>query len=164
MDNILYLNFEIENAEKDRKMPYSFGLHPAFNFPIDKNEKREDYKLELEKEENVFIYDYDLNDFKEIKLKEIPLVKERLEETIILKGFTSSYVRLYSDKNYVEVECDNYPYLGFWSYKDAPLICLEPWQGISDLKENDYDFYHRPGTKLLSPKGIARYQSYIKIG
>ena len=43
----------------------------------------------------------------------------------------------------------HFPYFGIWAAKDAPFVCLEPWCGIADNIDHDYQFTHKEGINQL---------------
>ena len=161
----LAMEYIVTNKSKV-PMPFSFGLHPAFNCPLDPNERFSDYYLELEKKEVLNRFDLATGKFikdpKETKV--LKLKRKQLAETIILKDQTSEYVRLTNGKQFVEVQSKNYPYLAFWSKPQAPFVCLEPWQGHSDFQTNRTPFAKREGTIVLEPGKHYRFRNYILIG
>ena len=46
----LNIHYSITN-DNDRDMPFNFGLHPAFNCPMEKGEKQSDYIIETNEDE-----------------------------------------------------------------------------------------------------------------
>ena len=52
------------------------------------------------------------------------------------------------------MEYDNFPYIAFWSPKDAPFICLEPWYGISDFVDATGVLEEKKGIEKIVENGI----------
>lgn len=151
----LSIDYRIENKSSE-EMPFGFGLHPAFNCPIDKGEDFSDYWIAFSAQEDQMAITTDcLIDNK------LPLTRNLFNvfPTVIYKGLNSSNVRLTNGKHTVEVGVANYPYLAFWSPSDAPFVCIEPWYSHGDFTKVDKDFSQREGMITLNP-GESFYATY----
>lgn len=152
-DNKLNISYEIINLG-DKIMPFTFGLHPAFNVPMEKNETIEQYYLEFEQEEDLkqFLINGDVLEPR--KLKKLSLNYDLFEKypTIIFEGMKSNYVTLTNGKVGVKVAIDKFDYLAFWNGQRAPFVCIEPWYSMADFVENDLKFEDRLGMKKLMPQ------------
>ncbi len=147
---------------KDQKdMYFSIGAHPAFYWPLTDDEKKEDYYLEFEKEEKAEKYLLEaglLNHQTEQVLDNQKILELNSEifkdDALVFKNLKSEKVTLKSKKSEREVDMrfKNFPYLGIWSQsKEAPFICLEPWQGIADSVDSSGKIEEKEGIKQLSP-------------
>ena len=133
--NKLVVKYEIINRSSE-KMYYSIGAHPAFN--IDGN--FEDFSLIFDDEKDLETYklEQDLFSGKTEILKlngnVLPLQYELFEEdALVFKNFATKSLTLAKNKESVmKVSFPDFPYLGIWTKKDAPFICIEPWLGIAD--------------------------------
>ena len=133
----LCINYAIKNNSLEL-MPFHFGLHPAFNWPIDENDNPDDYRLELSHPEMV-------NGHLTTSLK---LDREALAKTIILTAPQSTYTKLSNGRHFVKVEHPHFPWLAFWS-PHAPFVCIEPWYSHTDFKANNLAFDKREGCITL---------------
>lgn len=142
------INYTITN-KSNIKMPYSFGLHPAFNCPIEKGEKFEDYHIEFSNNETLkgLLGPFSLNDEKIIPC-DYDLYKAN--PTICFENPKSSSVCLTNGKHGVKVDLVGYRWLAFWT-PNAPFLCIEPWHGHGDFIENNLPFEEREGTMILDP-------------
>jgi galactose mutarotase-like enzyme len=138
----LKIHYEITNDSKSR-MPFSFGLHPALNCPLDINKKFEDYYIEMDQPEMIELD----NGEKEIRTI-IPLNRDLLRKTWIIPKPKSTKVSLTDGRHRVTVHFQGYEWLAFWS-PDAPFVCIEPWHGHDDFKKIEVPFEKREGTILL---------------
>ena len=133
--NKLVVKYEIINRSSE-KMYYSIGAHPAFN--IDGN--FEDFSLIFDDEKDLETYklEQDLFSGKTEILKlngnVLPLQYELFEEdALVFKNFaTKSLTLAKNNESVMKVSFPDFPYLGIWTKKDAPFICIEPWLGIAD--------------------------------
>ena len=164
IENRVQIDYEITNTGT-KTMPFSFGLHPAFNCPLDDSKKITDYHVELACPEYLNVMNRVTKEFvKDDKVTStIELSYDELVPTIMLENALSPYVRLTDGTNGVEVSCVGYRYLAFWSKPDAPFICIEPWHGIGDFKENNCKFEERVGTMLLDSGKMYHTSYYIEV-
>ncbi len=147
----LSIVYFIENRS-NKVMPFNFGLHPAFKCPLSEEENFFDYKVEFACPEKLnqfpkgnytfegreFNLDYSIFD-------EIP--------TYCFENVKSPYVTLTNGKHGVKVMVEGYRWLAFWTKKNAPYLCIEPWHSHGDFNEKTecIEFADREGTLKLEP-------------
>ncbi|MFT3919817.1 aldose 1-epimerase family protein [Cloacibacterium sp.] len=159
--NKLMVKYEIINRSSE-KMYYSIGAHPAFN--IDGN--FEDFSLIFDDEKDLETYklEQDLFSGKTEILKlngnVLPLQYELYEEdALVFKNFaTKSLTLAKNNESVMKVSFSDFPYLGIWTKKDAPFICIEPWLGIADNANASGKIEEKEGIQILennSKKQIA---------
>ncbi len=152
--NQLHIIYEVENLD-DQPIYFSLGAHPAFNVPLKKNEKRSDYFLEFEKDEFVEtleLTDGYLNgnsrDIFEGK-NTIPITDNLFnKDALIFKDLESNYLTLKNSENEKiwTFTFENFPYLGIWSKdEESPFVCIEPWFGVADEVNANWDFRKKEG-------------------
>jgi len=167
-ENSLVTTYKVSNTDQ-KEIYFSIGAHPAFYWPLEENEEKEDYYLEFEKKEKTAKYLLEnglLNNKKELILdnqKLLDLTPDIFkDDALVFKDLKSEKVTLKSRKSEREVmmEFKNFPYLGIWSQsEDAPFICLEPWQGIADSVDSSGKIEEKEGIIKLNP-GILHSCSY----
>ncbi|MFP4198837.1 MAG: aldose 1-epimerase family protein [Halanaerobium sp.] len=160
--NSLAVTYRVVNQDP-KDIFFSIGAHPAFYWPLNEDEKKEDYYLEFEKEEKAARYlleDGLLNKQTELILnnqKILELTSDIFkDDALVFKNLKSEKVSLKSRKSEreVELEFNNFPYFGIWSQSAAaPFICLEPWQGIADSVESSAKIEEKEGINQLKPGG-----------
>lgn len=159
--NKLVVKYEIINRSSE-KMYYSIGAHPAFN--IDGN--FEDFSLIFDDEKDLETYklEKDLFSGKTEILKlngnVLPLQYELFEEdALVFKNFaTKSLTLAKNNESVLKVSFPDFPFLGIWTKKDAPFICIEPWLGIADNANASGKIEEKEGVQILennSKKQIA---------
>lgn len=141
-ENELNIHYEITNTN-DEVMPFNFGLHPAFNCPLEPTKSFEDYHIELNKKEDVLLIGGLLE-----QTKEIPLNRDDLNKTIIITDPISTEASLTDGEHSVTLHYEGYEWIAFWS-PEAPFVCLEPWHGHTDFGKIDVPFEQREGTISL---------------
>lgn len=140
----LSIHYAITN-DNDEVMPFNFGLHPAFNCPVNPEGKFEDCYLEFGSPET-FTWKTTTLDH-ETKL---PLDREALANTVIMEKPESNCVSLTDGTHGVRVGFSGYRWLGFWS-PHAPFVCIEPWYSHDDFEKVEVPFEQREGTQFLEP-------------
>ncbi len=172
LQNKVKISYEVKN-NSDETMPFSIGAHPAFNWPLEDEIKKENYyfgfentnKLELlpltsqgidSKTKTIFLDENKLPINEELFKNDALIVKDLKNKTITLKSF-------YSDR-FIKMSFPNFEYLGLWSKPSgAPFVCIEPWHGIADFIEHDKKIENKKGIKILKKDEIFRSKYYIEI-
>ena len=152
----LQIRYFIKN-ENDRVMPFNFGLHPAFNCPIEDGDSFDDYKIVFNKAEDI-----DWLDTKMAATTELPLNKDALAKTVIIADPKSTMSSLTNGKHSVDVAYEGYEWLAFWS-PNAPFVCIEPWHSHTDFDEVKVPFEEREGTIHLDAGKIFETSYSITI-
>ncbi|CAM4356012.1 aldose 1-epimerase family protein [Arcobacter suis] len=152
--NSLIVSYKVINKSDD-KMLFSIGAHPAFNWTLKEDEKKEDYFLEFEnikETKRYFLNDlglvYDSVDLK-ITDNKIALNEELFKnDALVFEDFNIKTLTLKNSKNenFVKLNFENFPYLGIWSKPSgAPFICIEPWFGVADDENSNQNFEDKKG-------------------
>ncbi|TDO93925.1 galactose mutarotase-like enzyme [Halanaerobium saccharolyticum] len=170
--NSLLITYQVINQDQ-KDMFFSIGAHPAFYWPLEDDEKKEDYYLEFEKEENVNKYLLEsglLNHEKEKILSDSNILELQpdifKDDALVFKDLKSEKVTLKSrnSKREVQVEFNKFPYLGIWSQSaEAPFICIEPWQGIADSVDSSGKIEEKEGIIKLNPDNMHSCSYSISI-
>lgn len=152
MDNELVIEYFIRN-QSDEVLPFSIGAHPAFaitgNFEeyvlaFNKDDIFETHHLEnesfngtttlVETENNTFALNYAFFE------KDALVFKHLKSNEVVLKHL---------NKNILKMNYDNFPYLGIWTKKNAPFLCIEPWCGLADNQNHNGNLEDKEGINLL---------------
>ena len=161
--NSLIISYKVINKSDD-KMLFSIGAHPAFNWTLKEDEKKEDYFLEFEnikQTKRYFLNDkglvYNHEDLKIIDNK-IALNEELFKNDALV--FEDSNIKTLTlknknNKNFVKLNFENFPYLGVWSKPSgAPFVCIEPWFGVADDENSNQNFEDKKGIISLEKDEI----------
>lgn len=148
--------------ESDLMMPFGFGLHPAFNCPVETNEKFEDYCLEFSNPENVkgILGPLSLTNEKVIPCDYSLFIDN---PTILFENVISEHVTLHNDKHCIKVGYAGMPFIAFWTKQNAPYMCIEPWHSHGDFDQIDREFEDRPCTLKCEPHKSWTTGYYIEI-
>mgnify|MGYP000193294247 FL=1 len=161
--NSLIVSYKVINKSDD-KMFFSIGAHPAFNWCLKEDEKKEDYFLEFEnikETKRYFLNDlglvYKNEDLKIIDNK-IALNEELFKnDALVFEDFNIKTLTLKNSKNenFVKLNFEKFPYLGIWSKPSgAPFICIEPWFGVADDENSNQNFEDKKGIITLQKDEI----------
>ena len=161
--NSLIVSYKVINKSDD-KMLFSIGAHPAFNWTLKEDEKKENYFLEFEnikETKRYFLNDkglvYDSVDLKIIDNK-IALNEELFKnDALVFEDLNIKTLTLKNsiNENYIKLNFENFPYLGIWSKPSgAPFICIEPWFGIADDENSIQNFEEKKGLISLQKNEI----------
>lgn len=171
----LLIDVEVRNVDK-KEMLFSLGFHPAFNVPMAEKEKFDDYYLEFSERESRGVHGLhnELVNFHEPDNKRVfhPAGVIKLThklfagDALILSDPQSESVSLRSQKhdNYLRLEFGSVPYLGLWSAKGAPFVCIEPWYGVADAVDTNGDFYEKEGLIVLEAGDNFKANFSIHLG
>jgi galactose mutarotase-like enzyme len=143
----------------DSVMPYSFGFHPGFCWPLPGAGARLDHYVEfLEDEPGPLRRPQDgLFDTKHydspIKDRKIRLRDELFHDgAMMFTGIRSRGLRFGSHHGpFLDIRWENLPDLGIWTKPGAGYLCIEPWQGYSAPVGFEGELSEKPGILLLEP-------------
>lgn len=123
-DNEVIIDYRIINKEEG-KLYFGFGLHPAFNCPLDENKSFSDYWIEFDEDD--------------VQGKRLMLSYELFDKypTYIIENPLSRKISLSDGDNKVVMSInDKFKTFALWTPK-APFICLEPWINTFDYEESN---------------------------
>jgi galactose mutarotase-like enzyme len=126
----------------DQTIYFSIGAHPGFNVALNSDGDFNDYYIEFETQEELITHQLTekglFNKQKAIIPTNgniLPLEMSLFDnDALVFKNLKSKSVTLKSTTTSKQVKLDfpHFNYLGLWSKKDAPFICIEPWLGCAD--------------------------------
>lgn len=167
----LEITYRVDNTD-EQEIFFQLGTHPAFNCPVDGQGAISDYYLEFAESENLerlFLS----NDGLVISGKSAPVLQEErilplshemfLDGALVFRNVKSGHIALKSkltDKSVI-VTSEGFPDLGLWQPKNAPFVCIEPWQGIADGDDFTGELQDKSGIIAL-PQG-GQFNSSLKI-
>ncbi len=175
-NGILEMDYQVENTDS-RQICYCIGSHPGFICPLEEGEAFDDYELEFEQEENTCAMPYNLSalqfdaDRKGYHLnhtRTLPLSYELFEnDAISFDEIKSRKVALLHRKTRrgVLVSYPGFETVAFWTPygKNAPFLCIEPWNGCGIRSDEDDEFIHRHHVQILKPGETKHYSLQICI-
>lgn len=148
----LLVEYGVKNVD-NKKMFFSLGSHPAIDLPL-KDTCHEDYYIEFEQPETVYLYKLDNGLLERLKTPFINNEKSFTlsshifdEDALIFTGIKSRFAYLKNDKTKrcVRVCFGGAPDLGIWAKPGADYVCIEPWFGYNDPADFKGTLEQKPG-------------------
>ena len=148
----------IENPA-DQLLPFSFGFHPAFAWPLPGGGEKLAHEIVFAEEERAPIRRLDadglvaFSESSPVSDRRLPLRHEDYAADALIWDELASRACTYRGENGValEIAFPDTPYLGVWQKPGANFICIEPWAGIADDAGFAGDFRDKRGVMSLIP-------------
>lgn len=153
----------IKNLDK-KEIPFSFGLHPAFEL-----RGYENYEIKFDKseEENYLLEDGLLNKSSKYKFPNpFKLAKDTfVNDALIIESPRSKQVEIIDTKTkeVVKMIYGKVPFLGVWGPIGNQFISIEPWFGAPDTNEHDKKLENKLGIMHLKEGSQFTYQFEIQL-
>lgn len=151
----LKVDYNVTNTGKNN-MYFSIGSHEAYACP----EGIEEYSIVFEEEEalNSSILNGNLLEYNTISIgesiRELPLKYEffAVDALVFLDIKSRKVTLMHKGERVVDVAFDGADYLLLWTKPAGRYICIEPWCGVPDFEDSDYDITHKRGIISAEPK------------
>lgn len=163
----------IKNLDENNPLYFSLGGHPAFRCPFNVEDNYEDYFLEFEEKETLSRWQVTKEGL--LGQKSTPFMEDSNvielthelfnDDAIVFKNLKSRKISLKSNKssNYLTIEFPDFNYLGVWAKPNGDFVCIEPWLGVTDSEETNYDFKTKEGIIELKENSIFQADYSIEI-
>jgi galactose mutarotase-like enzyme len=149
----------------DEAMPFSFGFHPAFAWPLPGGAPKQAHRIAFAGDEPQPVRRIDppsglvLPDAQPTPVEGRGFVPDAAlfeADALIWDTLASRSLSFGAEGGArLDIAFPDTPMLGIWQKPGARYLCIEPWQGIADPAGYDGDFRHKPGIVDLPP-GAAR--------
>ena len=158
--------YETTNTGKEL-MYYSVGGHPAFQLeePLENYFLEFDTAIQLEREDLAGGYFTGETHYYGVSTH-LNLSDELFEsDAFVLKNphFKSVCLKHIDGKTLLQMNCDSWTAVGFWTKKDAPFICIEPWWGWADDANSTGKLEEKAGIRSLNPGESERLEYELKM-
>ena len=169
-ERTLTVTAEVENRDT-HAMPFGFGFHPAFVWPLPGAEGRP-HTITLDNGAEPAL----------VRLKDglidpqprpSPFTAGRLtldpkmfeaDAMIFPEGAGTGLIYAAEGGPALKFRFDNLPNLALWQKPGAPYICIEPWHGMAAEAGASNDLARRPYSLTLAPGQTARFAVSVDIG
>lgn len=173
LENGLKVEHLVKNTGLN-SMYFSIGAHPAFKIPFHPDSNFSDYDLQFDKNEicnelNLTPDGFLLNTQNNLlnQNSTIPLNEDLFyQDTVIIPDLKSRKLVVKHQKineKQLVFSWHNFNYLAIWKPKNAPFICLEPWQGLPDYNQQDGNWLNKKGNDCLLPNEFKMYSWSICV-
>jgi len=154
-------------------MPFSFGYHPAFAWPLPYGGGVEDHRIVFEKAEPAPIRkvghepgligrDGVASPVKGDTLAPThamfegdALIWDRLESRSLIWGVPG--------RRRLKINFPDTPWLGLWQKPGAHYLCVEPWAGMADPVGFTGDVWDKPGIMRLAPGASRQFRMDVAL-
>jgi galactose mutarotase-like enzyme len=156
----------------DAPMPFSFGFHPAFAWPLPDGGAKEAHRVIFERDEPEPVRRIDpvtamlLPDPEPTPVigNELAPRAELFEEDALIWDRLNSRAATFAGKGAsLKIAFPDSPNLGIWQKPGAPFLAIEPWHGFNDPLGYDGDFRDKPGVIELPPGAERRFRMTITV-
>ncbi len=167
----LFTTYKVKN-EGDSTMYFSIGAHPAFNCPHKPGKRRSDYTLVFEQFETSGKYLLENGLFSGatrmvLNNQQAMQITDSLfdEDAVVFKHLKSDHVILTDgEQEVLKFNFKGFPYLGIWSKSThSPFVCIEPWFGLADSTQHDYEYMSKEGIQSLAPGDVFQCEYSVEI-
>lgn len=156
----------------DAALPFSFGFHPAFAWPLPGGGDKLAHLLAFACDEPLDVWRLDgdglvaRDEMSPIRGNLLALSPELFEDdAMVLDALHSRQLRYQggSGTPNLEIAFPDTPYLGLWQKPGANYICIEPWQGLADAADASGDFRDKRGVITLPPGSVHAMRMDVTV-
>lgn len=154
-------------------LPFSFGYHPAFAWPLPGGADKAAHKLLFEADEPQPVRRVSRetglllaqSEPTPIAARELPLSEDLFRaDALIWDDLNSRSLRYGADDStQLDIAFPDTPSLGVWQVPGAHYICIEPWQGHADPEHFTGDFREKPGIVLLESGQTRSFRMDVSV-
>lgn len=166
----LAMTVTVHNAG-ERAMPFSFGFHPAFAWPLPGGAAKADHAIVFERDEPGAIRRID-GDGLVARSEATPVVGRTLAlrealfaDDALIWDRLASRACTYGAPGGARLELafPDTPMLGVWQKPGARYLCIEPWAGIADPAGFAGEFRDKPGVMELAAGARRSFRMDVTV-
>jgi len=154
-------------------MPFSFGYHPAFAWPLPYGSVADAHRIVFEKDEPAPIRQLDLaTGLVAPEPRPTPVEGRTLSPThALFEADALIWDRLESrsltwgapGQPHLRVDFPDTPWLGLWQKPGARYLCIEPWAGTADPLGFSGTIWDKPGIIRLEPGASQSFRMDVTL-
>jgi len=141
-------------------MPYAFGLHPGFRWPLAEGDKSA-HRLIFDAPERAEVPVIAPGGLFSQMRRPVPLAGRDLpldqalfaREALCFLDIASRGLSFEGPGGRLRMDWEGFPHLIVWSRPGAPFLCLESWTGHGDPEGFEGDLFEKPSMIVLPPGG-----------
>lgn len=158
----------VENLS-DREMPFNFGFHPAFNWPLPNGQGAHEIVRD-DLDDPVMVRHR--NGVLRLEPLQTPFENGRCilspthfdEDAMIFLGGAGKGLTFKAEAGpKLHFTFHNLPDLGVWSARNAPFLCIEPWHGADAIEGRSNAMSERPSVYTLNAGERAEFAYSVTI-
>lgn len=155
----------------DEPMPFSFGFHPAFAWPLPGGAPKEDHAIVFACEEPQDVRRIDRDGLlarsepTPVEGRAMRLDSALFEDDALIWDRLASRSLTYGAAGgaTLEIAFPDTPMLGVWQKPGARYICIEPWAGIADPAGFTGELPDKPGVVMLAPGDSRSFRMAVTV-
>ncbi len=154
-------------------LPFSFGYHPAFAWPLPGAADKRAHCLTFERNEPQPVRRVDRatgvllphSEPTPVEGRDLLLDSALFEaDAVIWTELHSRALRYHAPGGAaLDIAFPDTPMLGLWQVPGARYICIEPWQGHADPQGFAGDFTAKPGLVMLAPGAVRSFRLSVTV-
>lgn len=157
--NALHMTVTVRNSGIEM-LPFSFGYHPAFAWPLPGGGAQGDHAIVFEQQEPAALRRLTVEGLIIPQTVPSPVVGNQLaladalfEHDALIWDRLASRRLSYGAPGHkrLDIAFPDTEWLGIWTKPGAAFVCIEPWAGMADPEGYSGDFSHKPGVISLPP-------------
>jgi galactose mutarotase-like enzyme len=154
-------------------LPFSFGYHPAFAWPLPGGSEKADHVVAFAEPESQPVRRVDpqsglllpASEPTPVEGHHLALDRSLFEADAIIWDRLASRSLTFGTPGGTQlaIAFPDMPMLGIWQKPGAPFLCIEPWQGHADPMGFTGDFRDKPGIVQLSPGEDRSFRMNVAV-
>lgn len=153
-------------------LPFSFGYHPAFAWPLPGGRARGDHHIRFEADEPAALCRLTPDGLilpnlvpTPVRGNQLMLADALFEQDALIWKCLASRRLCYGATGYtsLDIAFPDTEWLGIWTKPGAGFVCIEPWAGSADPDGYRGDFNDKPGVMRLAPEQERRFRMDVTL-
>lgn len=154
-------------------LPFSFGYHPAFAWPLPGGANKAAHRLvfaqdepqpvrRVSRETGLLLPDLEATP---VRGRELALTEDLFRADAVIWDHLASRALTYGAEGggKLAIAFPESPSLGLWQVPGARYLCIEPWQGHADPEGFAGDFRDKPGVFSLEPGASRSFRMTVTV-
>lgn len=168
----LTIEVVVANRETARAMPFCFGFHPGFGWPLPGNKDKSGHTLDIVSAAPAFhlhrlvggrLMGEAVQSWpgkahlpldESLFLPSAMILEDASPREVLYRGAAGSSIR---------VVTENFQNLGLWSKSPGRFVCIEPWSALPQSDTYSGDLAGRADVTVLPPGEQTRFAMHITI-
>jgi galactose mutarotase-like enzyme len=169
--NTLAMTATVRNSG-NAPLPFSFGYHPAFAWPLPGGGARAAHEIVFACDEPAVLHRVTPEGLIGPEPKASPVMGNRFtltnalfeDDALVWTELKSRALRYGAPEGTaLDVAFPDTPHLGIWTKPGAAFVCVEPWAGHADPQGYVGDFRDKPGVMTLDPKAERSFRMDVTV-
>ena len=157
----------------ERPMPFSFGFHPAFAWPLPDGGAKAGHRVIFARDEPAPIRRIDpasgtLREEPQptpVRGRELAPAASLFEADALIWDRLASRSLTFAGESgrSLAIDFPDCPHLGLWQKPGAPFLAIEPWQGFNDPEDFAGELGEKPGVVVLAADAQRRFRLDVTV-